>query len=153
MYFWLKIFFLSKYFSIYKKIDILCRLNLICTNSCQISVLPEVTHAHPDTHRSEKLLVVSGCIPLCQPLCHRVKSVGWLVLVIRPVSHYTHTQGKRFASAQRINLSILLTVDVRCAFSVFTIAADSPQALFYSAKRRISSTNCWDLYDIFTKWL
>lgn len=122
-------------------------------NSCQISVLPEVTHAQADTHWSGKLLAVSGCIPSCQPLCHRVKSVGWLVLVIRPVSHYAHTQGKRFASAQRRNLSILLTVNVRCALSVFTIAPDSPQALFYSATRNFSSPNWSDLCDIFPKWL
>lgn len=74
------------------------------------------------THRARELLPMSESIPSCQPRRHRVKSLGWLVLVIRPVSHYTHTQGARFNSAQRRNLSILFSRDARRDFNVFATA-------------------------------
>lgn len=83
------------------------------------------------THRSQEFVSSVVCIPLCQLSRHGVKSLGLLVLVIRPVSHYTHTQGKRFTSVQRRSLSILFSADVSYAFSGFAIAAGSLQAYFY----------------------
>lgn len=113
----------SEYFHIWMKIHTWPWLNWRWAHSWYVSV------TWNDTQVGE-LLAVSGCIPFCQPHRHRVKSLGWLVLVIRPVSHYTYTQGERFTSAQRRNLSILLSVDVRCPFNVYTIATESLQGYF-----------------------
>lgn len=103
---------------VWRKLSTGVWLNWTETHPCFISITWNDTH----TQWLRELLALSGCIPSCHPHCHRVRSLGWLVHVIRPISHYTHTQGERFTQAQRRNLSILLSVHVRCAFSVSTVA-------------------------------
>lgn len=72
-----------------------------------------------------ELLPVSGSIPLCRPHRHRVKSLGWLVLVIRPASHYTHTLRAR-GSPRLTQQTCQSHSDVRCDCTVLATDVEPP---------------------------
>lgn len=62
------------------------------------------------------VVAVPGSIPLCRLHRHGVKSLDWLVLVIRPASHYTHSgrEVRPGSRSQPVNLIQMWDVTVMC---------------------------------------